>query len=97
MKNLVNLLLIAVCISSSLNSFSQKLKSDDIRLMVDENFMTASTNLHHFLRLPNDGNFTEQIENNKAWCDSVFKSLKFNLSTVLSGLKTILLNPFSRP
>lgn len=84
MKNLINLLLISACISNSLNSFSQKLKSEDIRLLVDENFMTSTTNLHHFLRLPNDGNFPEQIENNKAWCDSVFKSLKFKTQTLIT-------------
>jgi acetylornithine deacetylase/succinyl-diaminopimelate desuccinylase-like protein len=65
-----------------LNSFSQTLKSSEIQSLVDEKFMEAVTNLHHFLRLPNDGNFPIQIEKNKAWCDSVFTLLNFKTQTI---------------
>ena len=63
-------------------SFCQTVKTGKLNSLTDENFKEAITNLQHFLRLPNDGNFPEQIELNKHWCDSVFTKLNFKTQTL---------------
>ena len=61
---------------------SQSISSEQLNSFTDEKFIEAITNLQDFLRLPNDGNFKEQITNNKRWCDSVFTQLNFETQTI---------------
>ncbi|MGB3144978.1 MAG: M20/M25/M40 family metallo-hydrolase [Maribacter sp.] len=56
---------------------SQTISSEQLNTLTDQKFNEAITNLQDFLRLPNDGNFKDQIENNMHWCDSVFTHLNF--------------------
>lgn len=58
-------------------SWSQNVSAEKIEAMTDEIFVESVFNLRHFLTLPNDGNFPEQVAANLAWCDSAFSSLKF--------------------
>jgi acetylornithine deacetylase/succinyl-diaminopimelate desuccinylase-like protein len=53
-----------------------------IKQAADEKLFDAILNLQQFLRLKNDGNYTDQIEKNRQWCDSVFTSLNFKTSQI---------------
>ncbi len=53
-----------------------------IKQAADEKLFDAILNLQQFLRLKNDGNYTDQIEKNRKWCDSVFTSLNFKTSQI---------------
>lgn len=48
-----------------------------IKTAANDRLLNAISNLQQFLRLKNDGNYTDQIEKNSHWCDSVFKTLNF--------------------
>ncbi|MGB3152005.1 MAG: M20/M25/M40 family metallo-hydrolase [Maribacter sp.] len=48
-----------------------------IKTATNDKLLNAISNLQQFLRLKNDGNYTDQIEKNNHWCDSVFKTLNF--------------------
>lgn len=63
-------------------NIAQKLSAEKIEVLTDENFIESISNLRHFLTLPNDGNFPNQITRNKTWCDSVFTSLGFRTMTI---------------
>lgn len=67
---------------SSYSSRCQNLKSKELKSLTNENFNIAFTNLHHFLKLQNDGNYPEQIDQNKHWCDSVFTKLNFKIQII---------------
>ncbi len=70
------------CFLTAQISLGQTISTEKLSSWTDENFQEAITNLQHFLRLPNDGNFPEQIELNKHWCDSVFTKLNFKTQTL---------------
>ena len=59
--------------------YGQTLETDQIKPLTSQKFNVAITNLHHFLRLQNNGNFPEQIQTNLHWCDSVFTALNFEI------------------
>ena len=61
---------------------SQTISSEQLNTLTDQKFNEAITNLQDFSRLPNDGNFKDQIENNMRWCDSVFTHLNFKTQTI---------------
>ncbi len=63
-------------------SWSQNVSAEKIEALTDEKFIESITNLRHFLTLPNDGNYPEQIATNLAWCDSAFSDLKFKTQTI---------------
>ncbi|SNR71457.1 Acetylornithine deacetylase/Succinyl-diaminopimelate desuccinylase [Maribacter sedimenticola] len=62
----------------------QTLETDRIKSLTSQKFNVAITNLHHFLRLQNNGNFPEQIQKNLHWCDSVFTALNFETRIIKS-------------
>lgn len=78
--------IVILCILSSIffsqRTWSQNLSAKEIEALADDNFTESISNLRHFLTLPNDGNFPEQIAKNKAWCDSVFTALNFETKTI---------------
>ena len=82
MKNWKVLAVFFVCVLSSYSSQCQNLKREELKSLTDEKFNVAFTNLHHFLKLQNDGNYPEQIDQNKEWCDSVFRKLNFKTQTI---------------
>lgn len=82
MKNWKALVVFTVCILTSYSSHCQILKGEELKSLTNENFNIAFTNLRHFLKLQNDGNYPEQIDKNKHWCDSVFRKLNFKTQTI---------------
>ncbi len=78
--------IVILCFLSSIffsqRTWSQNLSAKEIEALADDNFIESISNLRHFLTLPNDGNFPEQIAKNKAWCDSVFTALNFETKTI---------------
>lgn len=72
-----NFILVLSCLIFSQFGSSQTLSEAKIKQATDGKFLEAIGNLRHFLRLENDGNYTDQIEKNKQWCDSVFTALNF--------------------
>jgi len=65
MKNKILFTLILGCLLNSPHSFSQAVESTKLKSLTDEKLVVAITNLRHFLKLQNDGNFPEQINKNK--------------------------------
>ena len=82
MKKCKVLIVFFVCVLSSYTSQCQNLKREELKSLSDKKFNVAFTNLRHFLELQNDGNYPEQIDQNKAWCDSVFRKLNFKTQTI---------------
>ncbi|WP_339651691.1 M20/M25/M40 family metallo-hydrolase [uncultured Maribacter sp.] len=82
MKKWKVLIVFFIYVLSSYSSQCQNLKSEELKSLTDKGFNVAITNLHHFLKLQNDGNFPEQINKNKQWCDSVFRTLDFKTQTI---------------
>lgn len=82
MKNWMIFMLFLSCYFNISFSYSQALKSAKLKSLTDEKFNVAITNLRHFLRLQNNGNYPEQIDKNKQWCDSVFTVLNFKTQTI---------------
>ncbi|SKB27167.1 M20/M25/M40 family metallo-hydrolase [Maribacter arcticus] len=82
MKNWKALVVFTMCILTSYSSHCQILKGEELKSLTNENFNIAFTNLRHFLKLQNDGNYPEQIDKNKHWCDSVFRKLNFKTQTI---------------
>ncbi|WP_339838369.1 M20/M25/M40 family metallo-hydrolase [uncultured Maribacter sp.] len=76
---------------SSYSSHCQNLKSEELKSLTNEKFNVAFTNLHHFLKLQNDGNYRKQIDQNKHWCDSVFTKLNFKTQTIKTDGAPLLL------
>ena len=76
------LVVFLVCFLSNYSGHGQNLKREDLKSLTDEKFNVAFTNLRHFLKLQNDGNYPEQINKNKHWCDSVFRKLNFKTQTI---------------
>lgn len=66
-------------------SLAQKLSSKEIITVAKEKFPDAFFDLMSFLRLPNNGHFKNEIEQNLIWCDSVFSELKFRTQVIKTG------------
>ena len=62
---------------------AQSLSAKKIKSATEEKFTSATYKLKEFLKIPNDGNYPEQVENNLTWCSDVFKALNFE-TTVLT-------------
>ena len=82
MRNKVVLLLLLGCLFNLHPVNGQLIPSSELNALTDRKLKEAITNLHQFLRLPNDGNFRDQIEKNKQWCDSIFNKLNFKIQTI---------------
>lgn len=82
MKKKVVLILILGCFLNSYTGSGQRLTKARIESLADQKFKEAIANLYQFLKLKNDGNFQEQINKNKLWCDSVFTKLDFKIQTI---------------
>ena len=82
MRKLVFLALFLSCYFNSKFCNAQVIESTKLESLTDDNFNVAITNLHHFLRLKNDGNYPEQITQNLQWCDSIFTDLNFKTKTL---------------
>lgn len=63
-------------------SLAQRLSTEEINTVAKEKFPVAISDLMSFLRLPNDGHFENEIEQNLQWCDSVFLALKFKTQVI---------------
>jgi hypothetical protein len=61
---------------------AQSLTKQEIMALSEAKLPEAMGNLQQFLRLRNNGNHPEEVEQNRAWCDSVFTSLKFKTTTL---------------
>lgn len=82
MKNKIVLVLILKCLFTIHFCHGQAISKVRFNSLTDQKLKEAFTNLHHFLRLQNDGNFPDQIEQNRRWCDSVFTALNFKTQTL---------------
>ncbi len=76
------LTLFSCCLLFSQYCSSQQLSAGKIEKFAADKLVETISNLRYFLRLQNDGNFPEQIAQNKQWCDSVFTALKFKTTTI---------------
>ncbi|WP_396638444.1 M20/M25/M40 family metallo-hydrolase [Maribacter sp. R77961] len=76
------LIIFGSCLLLSQITSSQQLSTSKINKAADNKLVETIFNLRHFLRLQNDGNFPEQIAQNKQWCDSVFTALEFKTKTI---------------
>ncbi len=63
---------------------AQVMDSLSIHQQAESHTRSGLEELLHFLHLPNDGHFPEQIQANLAWCQTTFNELGFN-TQVLSG------------
>ena len=63
-------------------SEAQSLSPEKINRAAQEKFNDAVLNLMHFLQLPNDGHFENEIQQNLHWCDSLFTELKFETQVI---------------
>lgn len=63
-------------------SYTQRLSGKEINDLAKHKFPEAIFNLTTFLKLPNDGHFEQQIQQNLQWCDSVFSKLKFKTKVI---------------
>lgn len=61
---------------------AQKLSSEKINSLAKEKFPNAIFDLMTFLKLPNDGHFENEIQQNLKWCDSIFLDLKFKTEVI---------------
>lgn len=66
-------------------TFAQSLTKTQIKNAVKQQFPEAIVNLQHFLEIPNDGHFTEQIGANLAHCNTIFKQLDFYTQTITTN------------
>ncbi|APQ18256.1 M20/M25/M40 family metallo-hydrolase [Maribacter hydrothermalis] len=82
MKKWKVLAILIFLFTSSALSYSQTLNREELTALTDKKFKEAFTNLRHFLKLQNDGNYDEQVDKNKQWCDSVFEELNFKTQTI---------------
>ena len=78
----INFTLLAIYLIFSQLGYSQVMNETEIKRSADDKFLDAVSNLQQFLRLKNDGNFSNQIDKNRQWCDSVFKALNFKTQTI---------------
>jgi acetylornithine deacetylase/succinyl-diaminopimelate desuccinylase-like protein len=72
----------ALVISHTLSIVAQTLDNQEIIALSEAKLPKAIGNLQHFLRLKNDGNYPDQVEQNRVWCDSVFRQLNFETITL---------------
>ncbi|MFS4449467.1 M20/M25/M40 family metallo-hydrolase [Maribacter sp. 2307UL18-2] len=72
-------------------SDAQKLSGKEINDLATHKFPEAISNLTSFLKLPNDGHFEKQIQQNLQWCDSVFSKLKFRTQVIKTDGAPLLL------
>jgi acetylornithine deacetylase/succinyl-diaminopimelate desuccinylase-like protein len=63
-------------------STAQSLSKEKINEAAEEKFPEAIFNLIDFLKLPNDGHFENEIQQNLNWCDSVLTDLKFETRVI---------------
>ncbi|MEX0289028.1 MAG: M20/M25/M40 family metallo-hydrolase [Flavobacteriaceae bacterium] len=56
---------------------SQSISVKKMEQLAEEKFPDALSNLTTFLRLPNNGNFPDQVQENLEYCDSIFRLLNF--------------------
>ena len=63
-------------------SLAQKLSKKEINTAAEEKFPSAIFDLMTFLKLPNDGHFKNEIEQNLIWCDSIFSALEFKTQVI---------------
>jgi len=63
---------------------AQTLSKKKIKKVSEEKFVEAVYKLREFLEIPNDGNFSEQIESNLKWCNNLFESLDFETKILLT-------------
>nr|WP_299071875.1 M20/M25/M40 family metallo-hydrolase [uncultured Allomuricauda sp.] len=63
----------------------QSLKKERIHELADEYFIDGLSTLRDFLRLPNYGKTTDNINKNLAWCQTNFQALDFETDVLISN------------
>lgn len=61
---------------------AQRLSQKEIKLLANQKFPKAIFELKSFLELPNDGHFSDHIENNLKRCQQIFTKLNFDVRTI---------------
>lgn len=58
--------------------YAQKMSAPEIRNMAALHLEKGIDDLIDFLKIPNDGHFEEQVAQNMAWCETLFRELDFS-------------------
>lgn len=61
----------------SLSAFAQNLSKSEIKAAAKAKLPNAIEQLNEFLRLPNNGKFPDQVDQNLNWCQKTFNALGF--------------------
>lgn len=80
-SKLLVLILISTLFSSTFLS-AQKLSSKEIKRLSNHNFPKAIFELKSFLELPNDGQFSSQVDSNLKHCEQIFTELNFEVRAI---------------
>ncbi|KQC30723.1 M20/M25/M40 family metallo-hydrolase [Flagellimonas eckloniae] len=81
MRVILAFLLFLITISIS----GQSLKKERIHELADEYFIDGLSTLRDFLRLPNYGKSTDNINKNLDWCQTNFQALDFETDVLISN------------
>lgn len=63
-------------------STAQHLSGNEIKKLARDKFPEAVSDLISFLKLPNDGHFEKEIQQNLSWCATTFSDLKFDTQVI---------------
>ncbi len=67
---------------SGVFTYAQNLNRKQLEMAATEKFPEAVTELISFLALPNDGHYSDQLQNNLAWCSKAFSKLDFRVQVL---------------
>jgi acetylornithine deacetylase/succinyl-diaminopimelate desuccinylase-like protein len=70
---------------TSLSVFGQKLSTLEINEIEKAEIKGSLLTFREFLKMPNDGNYPQQIEPNLKWCEKTFQSLGFKTTEIISA------------
>jgi acetylornithine deacetylase/succinyl-diaminopimelate desuccinylase-like protein len=65
--------------------FGQKLTKLEINEIEKSEIKGSLLTFREFLKIPNDGNYPQQIESNLKWCINTFQSLGFKTTEIVSS------------
>lgn len=78
-------ILFALLYFTSLSVFGQNLTKTEINEMEKAEIKGSLLTFREFLRMPNDGNYPQQIESNLKWCEKTFQGLGFKTTEIVSS------------
>lgn len=70
---------------TSFSVFGQKFTKLEINEIEKSEIKGALLTFREFLKMPNDGNYPQQIESNLKWCVNTFQSLGFKTTEIISS------------